>query len=189
MDFVRSPKHSADPLVSRPVARPVVKQAPKPAKPVAKPAAKPVAKPAPKPAARPVTKVTKTTTVTTIDAAPVKPAPAPEPAAPVLGVIEDYESDSPDASKYILGGKSPFIASVSVEKRPLSDSIPEYHVRTTKNVYTKEKIIPEEPAAPVTIISNPPAKKSKAALVAIIILTIILGAAVGTIAYLLLPLK
>lgn len=73
--------------------------------------------------------------------------------------------------------KSPFINSDKLPKRPLS-----------KNVYQK-KVIPqkeEEPSAPVTII-NKPDKDSKVGLVVTIIITIVLGAAAGTVAFLLLP--
>lgn len=72
--------------------------------------------------------------------------------------------------------KSPFINQGSVAKRPLS-----------KNVYHK-KVQPtkEENQGPVAIISKPE-KDSKAGVVVGIILTIILGAAAGTIAFLLLP--
>ena len=72
--------------------------------------------------------------------------------------------------------KSPFINQNKVVKRPLS-----------KNVYQKKIEVPvEEPKGPVTIISKPE-KDSKAGIVVAIIMTIILGAAVGTVAFLLLP--
>ena len=72
--------------------------------------------------------------------------------------------------------KTPFINQSKVKKRPLS-----------KNVYQK-KIEPpkEEPKGPVTIISKPE-KDSKVGIVVAIIITIILGAAAGTVAFLLLP--
>lgn len=72
--------------------------------------------------------------------------------------------------------KSPFINQAKVAKRPLS-----------KNVYQK-KIEPtvDTTESPITIISKPE-KDSKAGLIIGIILTIILGAAAGTIAFLLLP--
>lgn len=73
--------------------------------------------------------------------------------------------------------RSPFINQEKVVKRPLS----------SKNVY--QKVTPpskEESKGPVTIISNSE-KDSKVGLVVTIILTIILGAAAGTVAFLLLP--
>lgn len=73
---------------------------------------------------------------------------------------------------------SPFINQAKVAKRPLS-----------KNVYQKPKKIEatkESTKGPVTIIEKPE-KDKKAGLVVGIILTIILGAAAGTIAFLLLP--
>lgn len=73
--------------------------------------------------------------------------------------------------------KTPFINQEKVQKRPLS-----------KNVYKKKADVPvkEEKKGPVTIIAKPE-KDSHAGLVVTIILTIILGAAAGTVAFLLLP--
>lgn len=72
--------------------------------------------------------------------------------------------------------KSPFISQVEVKKRPLS-----------KNVYQKEiKATEETDKGPVTIIAKPE-KDSKAGAVIAIIIAIILGAATGTVAFLLLP--
>ena len=72
--------------------------------------------------------------------------------------------------------KSPFINQSRVEKRPLS-----------KNVYQKKIAIPkEEPKGPVTIITKPE-KDSHVGIIVTIIMTIILGATAGTVAFLLLP--
>ncbi len=72
--------------------------------------------------------------------------------------------------------KSPFINQDKIIKRPLS-----------KNVYQKKVEIPkEEPKGPVTIITKPE-KQAHVSLIVTIILTIILGAAAGTVAFLLLP--
>lgn len=72
--------------------------------------------------------------------------------------------------------KSPFINQAKVKKRPLS-----------KNVYQKKIETPKEtPVGPVTIISKPEKDKHIGVIVTII-LTIILGAAAGTVAFLLLP--
>ncbi|MBR0479894.1 hypothetical protein IJJ49_01320 [Candidatus Saccharibacteria bacterium] len=72
--------------------------------------------------------------------------------------------------------KYPFINQEKVKKRPLS-----------KNVYRKEIKTPvEEPKGPITIISKPE-KDAHASLIITVILTIILGAAAGTVAFLLLP--
>ena len=71
---------------------------------------------------------------------------------------------------------SPFINQEKVVKRPLS-----------RNAYQKEIVPPkEETKGPVTIIEKPD-KDKKAGLIATIIITIILGAAAGTVAFLLLP--
>ena len=72
--------------------------------------------------------------------------------------------------------KSPFINQSRVEKRPLS-----------KNVYQKRIAVPkEEPKGPVTIITKPE-KDSHVGIIVTIIMTIILGATAGTVAFLLLP--
>lgn len=72
--------------------------------------------------------------------------------------------------------KTPFINQAKVEKRPLS-----------KHVYTKKiEPVKEEKRGPVKIIEKPE-KDGKIGLVITIILTIIMGAAAGTIAFLLLP--
>lgn len=70
-----------------------------------------------------------------------------------------------------------FVNTEKVVKRPLS-----------KNVYQKKTVEApkEDPQAPVTIIYKPE-KDSKVGLIVTIILTIILGAAAGTVAFLLLP--
>lgn len=73
--------------------------------------------------------------------------------------------------------KPAFVNTEKVRKRPLS-----------KNVYPKKVVVPKEekPTAPVTIIDKPE-KDSKVGLIVTIIITIILGAAAGTVAFLLLP--
>lgn len=72
----------------------------------------------------------------------------------------------------------PFVNMEKVEKRPLSRNV--YQPR---NVVTAPK---EEPQGPITIIEKPE-KDSRIGLIVTIIITIILGAAAGTVAFLLLP--
>lgn len=72
--------------------------------------------------------------------------------------------------------KSPFINQAKIAKRPLSKNVYERKVEPTK----------EEATGPVTIISKPE-KDKKAGRVIAIILAVILGAAAGTVAFLLLP--
>ena len=80
------------------------------------------------------------------------------------------------ASTTYKAPNSPFINQSRVEKRPLS-----------KNVYQKKIAVPkEEPKGPVTIISKPE-KDSHVGIIVTIIMTIILGATAGTVAFLLLP--
>lgn len=95
----------------------------------------------------------------------------------VRGAATPVENSRKVASKGIYSTpKSPFINQEKVQKRPLS-----------KNVYQK-KITPpkEEPKGPVTIISKPESQ-AHVGLIVTVILTIILGAAAGTVAFLLLP--
>ena len=105
-----------------------------------------------------------------------------------LGVIEDLgvneEQPIMELENKIHGErggtykvpKTPFINQEKVVKRPLS-----------KNVYQKKVVAPKEvPKGPVTIISKPE-KDAHVSLIVAVILTIILGAAAGTVAFLLLP--
>ena len=94
-----------------------------------------------------------------------------EPAKKTLGIKGDRTK-----SETFKVPKTPFINQEKVVKRPLS-----------KNVYQKKVVTPkEEPKGPVTIISKPE-KDAHVSLIVAVILTIILGAAAGTIAFLLLP--
>lgn len=72
--------------------------------------------------------------------------------------------------------KSPFINQTKIAKRPLSKNVYERKVEPTK----------EETTGPVTIISKPE-KDKKVSRVIALILAVILGAAAGTVAFLLLP--
>ena len=92
---------------------------------------------------------------------------------PVERSVEKIEEKPKDKGTY----KTPFINQDKVKKRPLS-----------KNVYRKRPSVAKTEAkqGPVTIISKPE-KDAKIGLIVTIILTIILGAAAGTIAFLLLP--
>lgn len=96
----------------------------------------------------------------------------------ISGKVEEKKVEKEEAEKkqdYKVP-KSPFINQAKVEKRPLS-----------KNVYRKEIEVPkEEPKGPTTIITKPE-KDAHVSLIVTIILTIILGAAAGTVAFLLLP--
>ena len=82
-------------------------------------------------------------------------------------------------SKPALGvpARPAFVNTEKIRKRPLS-----------KSTAPKKEVIPKEetPSAPVTIIDKPE-KDSKVGLIVTIIITIILGAAAGTVAFLLLP--
>ena len=93
---------------------------------------------------------------------------------PVEKVVE--KSKAENKKDVFVPPKNPFINQEKVIKRPLS-----------KNVYQKKVEVPkEEPKGPVTIIAKPE-KDAHVSLVVAVILTIILGAAAGTVAFLLLP--
>ena len=86
--------------------------------------------------------------------------------------------EKPKVSETYQPPKNPFINQGKVAKRPLS-----------KNVYAKKPVVApakEAPKGPVTIISKPE-KQAHVGMIITIILTIILGAAAGTVAFLLLP--
>ena len=99
------------------------------------------------------------------------------PAAAKRGKSAEAKSAQKKNSSTYIPPKTPFINQEKVQKRPLS-----------KNVYKKKVDAPakEEKKGPVTIISKPE-KDSHVGLIVTIILTIILGAAAGTVAFLLLP--
>ena len=72
--------------------------------------------------------------------------------------------------------KTPFVNTEKVTKRPLS-----------KNVYQRKVVVPkEEPEKPIKIITTEK-KDSKIGIIVAVIITIILGATAGTVAFLLLP--
>lgn len=92
-------------------------------------------------------------------------------------VAEKAKGKLPENKPTPLGQRSPYLINTDkIEKRPLS-----------KNVYTKKPpVTKEKPSGPVKIITKPE-KDSKIGLIIAIILTIILGTAAGTVAFLLLP--
>ncbi len=91
-------------------------------------------------------------------------------------VEKPVEKPKKTSDKSLYKTPTPFINQSKVVKRPLS-----------KNVYQKKVVAPkEEQKGPVTIISKPE-KQAHVGLIVTIILTIILGAAAGTVAFLLLP--
>lgn len=115
------------------------------------------------------------------------------------------KKSEPDNNRYALGGESPFLKSVNVEKRPLSNSPQKFNPKversavarvaetpkpsaksSRKNHYAKKSAAPaphqELPVRPTVIV--PSNRRSKAPLVFLILITIILGAAVGAAVYL-----
>ena len=203
--------------VVKPAPKPVVKPVAKPAvKPVAKPAPKPVPKPAPVREVEPDVAIEEFFAVenhprrrgaapeygvieeykpkfvqTEVKKRPLggkpgvaKPAlkPAPRKVVAAKAVresdakLEAARKEADKAGDKMMLPETRFVNTEKVEKRPLS-----------KNVYKKKIVAPkEEPTGPVTIITKPD-KGSHIGVIVTIILTIILGAAAGTVAFLLLP--
>lgn len=128
--------------------------------------------------------------------------------SPEKPIIEDYHpkdnpkttstDKAPDGNKYSVQGQSPFfLKSVSVEKRPLSGSIGNSKTSASegtlyerpantpvggKNVYDRKEAKKTLPTKPTVII--PASRRSKAPLIFLMILTVVLGAAVGAFVYL-----
>ena len=130
---------------------------------------------------RPLSRSHFTQKKTELAAAKAKKGGLNEVAKPVEKPVEKSEKtekstkSAEDKAKMKIP-KSPFINQAKVAKRPLSKNIYERTVKPTEEITT----------GPVTIISKPE-KDTKVSLVVTIILTIILGAAAGTVAFLLLP--
>lgn len=235
MDFIsRKPLASSDPLASRPASRPAIKPKPpvKPAPSVASqipskatsaPAAKPATKNPDNPATKPTPKppvphpdrtprIETTAQTTTPQSKPVD-ALALKASAALSGTSQPA-SQVPDNNTYSLGGKSPFLENYTINKRPLSDSVPakkqdnfeklsflgvnDGDSSHRKNVYPKSSARSiDQPAEPtkakvktktktVKVIDDT-TKKSGVPTWLVIIITIILGAAVGAGVYFLLP--
>lgn len=102
--------------------------------------------------------------------------------------------ESPKPAPYTPGGQSPFLKSVSVEKRPLSGGValpapvsssaaPSKPAKASrKNQYAKKESREDLPTRPTVII--PSSRRSKVPLFFLILLTILLGAVVGAAVYL-----
>ena len=125
-----------------------------------------------------------------IDFVPVKSQPkkaTKKPSAEVAAVRPKMErkpvaKPEPVVKRHeVVAPKAKFVNTETVAKRPLSGS--------AKNVYTKRTVTtepPKESIKPVKIIDKPK-KGSKVGTIVAIIITIILGATAGTVAFLLLP--
>lgn len=203
-------------VTPRPVAKPALKPAPKPAAPAnpASIAVKTVKPPVKEPALNPAAKtfvrskesaffgviedyeplftgaqVEKRPLSTPRQSTELSAAKAKKVRSPLFGPNLKKAAKAPAEEKAPVAAKAPeietlktpttpFIKSAQVEKRPLS-----------KNVYKKPAPAPiKEPSAPVTIIDKPKRDAHIGPIIAIV-LTIILGAAAGTVAFLLLPKK
>lgn len=105
--------------------------------------------------------------------------------------------ETPDNHRFILGGRSPFLTNVALDKRPLSGDFSEQAVeqaieeeKPKKNSYLHRKLDevkaekPKKEKKPATIVISTPDRASNFGLVVAIILTIILGSTVGAVVYL-----
>ena len=127
-------------------------------------------------------------------------------AAVVSNSTKPTTPKAPDNNAYSLGGKSPFLLNYNVNKRPLSDSVPtkkrdnyeklsflgvNEEPTSHKNVYNKEEKTSEKPAKDKKVktvkVVDDAKKKRGVPTWLVIIITIILGAAVGAGVYFLLP--
>lgn len=130
------------------------------------------------------------------------PAPTETPQEKVrFGIIEDTTPrkatftaddrdalDAPDGNRYTLGGKSPFLVTADqVDKRPLSNHLPEgtaSGLRSTKNIYSRREVLKDSKRPAPTIIDAKSKDRSGIGLAIAIAVTLVLGAVVGTLAYL-----
>lgn len=118
-------------------------------------------------------------------------------------IFEKKKADVKDTSRFGLGGRSPFLSSVKVDKRPLSSlaSSESKTVKTAektplknsyrdriKQVISKDKESRPEPKPlrrrETTIISTPESHSHNIGLAIAIVLTIVLGALIGAVLYL-----
>ena len=184
---------SSDPLATRPASRSVSRSATKaPARPTSalKSSSRPAAVASQKSALNPSKKPESSSKAPLKTASPASAsdALALKAAAALSGANLKKSSDAPDGNNYSLGGKSPFLPSYNIEKRPLGDKVKEKKVEEIpkKNVYKREE--PSKPSKKTpTVVIDEPKKSSGLSTVIIIILTIILGAAAGAGIYFLLP--
>ena len=141
-----------------------------------------------------------TQTTQTTQATPLEPTETIQEKVE-FGIIEDASPrqnslasdgksplDAPDGNRYTLGGKSPFLVTADqVDKRPLSNHLPEgtaSGVKSTKNIYSRREILKVD-KRPAPIITDAKTKdRSGLGLAIAIVVTLALGALVGTLAYL-----
>ncbi len=212
MDFIsRKPSANSDPLASRPVPRRIEKP-----KPVVKKISSVSDQIPQKGTQKPEPRVEKTEQKPLVSRKPVtsrdlypenhkpeeKPKVMPTPA-------KETPPSAPDGNKYALGGKSPFLENYTVDKRPLSKSVPKKKTDNfeklsflgvneagadsgRKNVYekgsakseTKKKDKKKDKTVKIIDDSD---KKKGAPIIVVILITLLLGAAVGAGVYFLLP--
>lgn len=103
---------------------------------------------------------------------------------------------SPKPNRFGLGGRSPFLSSVKVEKRPLSGFVPDEPTPPKKEIKTplknayraKIKQVFKDDSKAVrretTIISTPEPRSHTIGLAIAILLTVVLGALIGSVIYL-----
>lgn len=111
-----------------------------------------------------------------------EPKPLSEARKPKTAHKEETpEEKGPDNNKFSLGGKSPFINTLNLDKRPLSGH------SVTKPVVPAPSPSPRlttSDTIPTVVASKKKSRRSNIALGIAIVLTVILGAIVGTFVYL-----
>ena len=233
MDFVsHKPKANADPLASRPASRPVAK--PRPVEKVHSVADQIPPKGLHKTVEHHPERAPKieTSNAVTVKKREEKPyisrtpatsrdlyAAAIDPNAKQAANVKNDDlalkasaalsgsAKAPDNNAYSLGGKSPFLSNYTIDKRPLSNSVPtkkrdnyeklsflgvNEESTSRKNVYDKSEKPSEKldqkakKSKPVKVIDDTKKKRGVPTWL-VIIITIILGATVGAGVYFLLP--
>lgn len=197
MDFFR-PVRSTDPLVSRPVVPPAPSAIPKVKitstpptlrqSPNAQKEANPYLSGKPVVHSTVVMEKTVVSTTTSVPApkppVPQKPAAAPKKEETADDWFESLEAegffDEKPKSKvsYPFGGESPFLKSVQVEKRPLSNSVPKRN-NPYDHFDEAKDLKPARRPDPVRIIPKSKKRSNALSLALIILITVILGIAAG----------
>ena len=127
-----------------------------------------------------------------VKSAPVKKAAKTTAEVNELEINEMFEARKAKTQAGVsYGGRKSDVASyqkkfvkTAVEKRPLSKNV--YQKKVAEPEVTEESKDAKKSNAPVTIIDKPE-KESRFGLIMTIVITIILGAAAGVVAFLLLP--
>lgn len=100
-----------------------------------------------------------------------------------LSVEDLKEGKGPDNNSYALGGKSPFINTLNLEKRPLSGHSVSKKADKGADTTISPRLTTSD-TVPTVVANKRKNKRSNIALIIAIVLTVIFGAVVGTFVYL-----